>query len=186
MKDVIVIGGGVAGLQAAVFTAKAGEETLVLDTGESLVYSTSNIQNLIGHDSIGGQELLKKARHKLEDFDGEHREEEVENLEKEDDAFRVETGEDEYMAEYVVLASAGVTDYISIDDVEFESGKEGPYMMEEHVVTDEDNKVLDGLHAAGLINYWVYQTSFAIGDGARAAVNLLSDKYGEPYTDHDT
>ncbi|MFB6147595.1 MAG: FAD-dependent oxidoreductase, partial [Candidatus Nanohaloarchaea archaeon] len=70
MKDVIVIGGGVAGLQAAVFTAKAGEDTLVLDTDETLVYSTSNIQNLVGHDSIGGQELIRKARNKLSDFEG--------------------------------------------------------------------------------------------------------------------
>ncbi|MFB6213374.1 MAG: FAD-dependent oxidoreductase [Candidatus Nanohaloarchaea archaeon] len=186
MKDVIVIGGGVAGLQAAVFTAKAGEETLVLDTDESLVYSTSNIQNLVGHDSIGGQELLKKAREKLSDFDGEHREEEVESLEKDGDTFRVETGENSYQAEYVVLASAGMTDYIDIEEVDFEEGKEGPYWMDQHVVTDGDNCVLEGLYAAGLINYWVYQTSFAIGDGAKAAVNLLSDKYGEPYQDHDT
>jgi thioredoxin reductase (NADPH) len=186
MKDVIVIGGGVAGLQAAVFTSKAGEETLVLDTGESLVYSTSNIKNLVGHDSIGGQELLKKARDKLEDFDGEFREEEVVSLEKNEDGFTVETKESEYEAEYVVLASAGVTDYIEVPEVEFEPGEEGPYMMEEHVVTDEDNCVIDGLYAAGLINYWVYQTAFAIGDGSKAAVNLLSDKYGESYSDHDT
>lgn len=186
MKDVIVIGGGVAGLQAAVFTAKAGEETLVLDTDETLVYSTSNIQNLVGHDSIGGQELIKKARDKLSDFGGEYREEEVESLQESEDSFTVETSEDSYEAEYVVLATAGETGYIDIDEVEFEEGREGPYMMDRHVVTDEDNKAADGVYAAGLVNYWVYQTSFAIGDGARAAVNLLSDKYGENYTDHDT
>lgn len=186
MKDVIVVGGGIAGLQAAVFTAKAGEETLVLDTGESLVYSTSNIRNLIGHDSIGGQELLKKAREKLDDFDGEYRQEEVISLEKNGDSFSIRTEESGYEADYVVLASAGETDYIDIDDVEFEPGEEGPYMMEKHVVTDEDNLIIDGLYAAGLINYWVYQTSFAIGDGSKAAVNLLSDKYGEVYSDHDT
>ncbi|MFB6147594.1 MAG: NAD(P)/FAD-dependent oxidoreductase, partial [Candidatus Nanohaloarchaea archaeon] len=95
-------------------------------------------------------------------------------------------GEDEYEARYVVLASAGETGYIDIDGVEFEEGREGPYMMDEHVVTGEDNRAADGVYAAGLINHWVYQTSFAIGDGSRAAVELLSDKYGEPYTDHDT
>lgn len=30
------------------------------------------------------------------------------------------------------------------------------------------------------------KSKLIIGDGSKAAVNLLSDKYGEPYTDHDT
>lgn len=186
MKDVIVIGGGIAGLQAAVFTAKAGEETLVLDTDESLVHNTSNIQNLVGHDSIAGQELLNSGKEKLEDFNGEYREEKVEELEKTGEGFTVTTGEDEYQAEYVILASAGMTDYLDPLDVEFEEGKEGTYWMDQHIVTDENNRVMDNLYAAGLIHYWVYQTAFAMGDGTKAAVNLLSDKYGEPYQDHDT
>lgn len=185
MKDVIVIGGGLAGLQAAVFTAKAGEETLVLDTDESLVYNTSNIQNLIGHDSIAGNELLKKGREKLENFDGELVEAEVESLERLEEGFRIETEEDDFEAEYVVLASAGMHDYIDID-VEFEDGVEGMYMMDEHVVTDDSNKAAENVYAAGLTNTWEYQTSVAIGDGAKAAVNLLSDKREEPFQDHDT
>lgn len=186
MKTVIVIGGGVSGLQAAVFTAKAGEETLVLDTDESFVHSTSNIQNLIGHDSIGGKELLQKGKDKLDNFDGELREEEVTGLERTEDGFRVITEGDEYEAEYVVVASAGDLEYLEDLDVEFEDGAEGPYMMDRHVKTDESNRAAENLYAAGLANSWEYQTSIAIGDGAKAAVNLLSDKYGEPYEDHDT
>lgn len=185
MKDIIVIGGGLAGLQAAVFTAKAGEETLVLDTDESLVYNTSNIKNLIGHDSISGSELLKKGRDKVEQFGGEIQESEVESLERSEDELIVETEDKTYKAEYVVLASAGIHDYIEID-VEFEDGVEGMYMMDEHVVTDDSNKAAENVYAAGLTNTWEYQTSVAIGDGAKAALNLLTDKYGEPYEDHDT
>lgn len=188
MKTVIVIGGGIAGLQSAVFTAKAGEETLVLDTGESLVHNTSNIQNLIGHDSISGQELLRKAKDKLNDFCGEIKEEEVEEVEETEEGFKVVTEEDEYKAEYVVAASAGDLSYLENLDVEFEDGVEGPYMMDKHVKTDDSNKAVgvENLYAAGLANTWEYQTSVAIGDGAKSAVNLLSDKYGEPYEDHDT
>lgn len=185
MKTVIVIGGGVAGLQAAVFSAKAGEETLVLDTGESLVHNTSNIQNLIGHDSIAGQELLKKARDKLNDFNGEVVEEEVESVERTDEGLKVVTSENEYETEYIVAASAGNLDYLE-DLVDFEDGVEGPYMMERHVKTDDSNKAAENIYAAGLANTWEYQTSVAIGDGAKAAVNLLTDKYGEPFEDHDT
>ncbi len=59
-------------------------------------------------------------------------------------------------------------------------------MMEEHVVTDDSNRAAEGIYAAGLTNSWEYQTSVAIGDGAKAAVNLLTEIYGEPYEDHDT
>lgn len=188
MKTVIVIGGGVAGLQAGVFTAKAGEDTLVLDTGESLVHNTSNIQNLIGHDSIAGQELLRSGEHKLEDFGGEIREEEVEEVEKTGEGFKVVTEENEYESEYVVVASAGDLSYLDGLNLEYEEGVEGPYMMEKHVKTDSSNKSteVEKLYAAGLANTWEYQTSVAIGDGAKAAINLLSNKYGEPYEDHDT
>ncbi len=185
MKDVIVIGGGLAGLQAAVFTAKAGESTLVLDSGQSLVLNTSNIQNMLGHDSVAGRELLVSGRHKVEEFGGEIKEEEAINLKKSDSGFKVETKDSVYEAEYVVIASAGDLDFIEID-VEFEEGVEGPYMMDKHLLTDASNRAAENLYAAGLANTWEYQTSVAIGDGAKAAVNLLTDKYGEPYEDHDT
>lgn len=188
MKTVIVIGGGVAGLQAGVFTAKASEDTLVLDTGESLVHNTSNIQNLIGHDSVAGQELLRSGENKLEDFGGEKKEEKVEKVEETDKGFKVVTEDEEYATEYLVVASAGDLSYLENLDLEFEEGVEGPYMMDKHVKTDDANKSVnvDNLYSAGLANSWEYQTSVAIGDGAKAAVNLLSDKYGEPYEDHDT
>ena len=187
MKTVIVIGGGVAGLQAGVFTAKAGEETLVLDTGESLVLNTSNIQNLIGHDSIAGNELLKKGKDKLEGFEGELREEKVEEVEETDEGFKVITEDGEYESEYIVAASAGDLSYLE-DLVEFEDGAEGPYMMDRHVKTDQHNQSTENekIFAAGLANTWEYQTSVAIGDGAQAAVNLLTDLRGEPFEDHDT
>ncbi len=185
MRKVTVIGGGVAGLQSAVFTSKAGEDTLVLDSGESLVLNTSNIQNLITHDSIAGQEVLKRGKEKLENFGGEFREEEVQKLERTDERFRIETSESEYESEYVIIASAGSHDYIEFE-LEYEDGVEGPYMMDEHIKTDDSNKAAEGVYAAGLANSWEYQTSTAIGDGAKTAVNLLSEIKGEPFTDHDT
>lgn len=186
MKDVIVIGGGVAGLQAGSFTAKAGEETLVLDSGQSLVLNTSNIQNLIGHDSISGSEILKKGKEKLGEFEGEFREEEVEKVERTDEGLKVITSKEEYEAEYIIVASAGMHDYLEELDLDFVEGRDDPYLMDEHIDTDEDNRAAEKVYAAGLARYWVHQTAFAIGDGTKAAANLLSEKYGEPYQDHDT
>ena len=186
MKDVIVVGGGIAGLQAGSFTAKAGEETLVLDSGQSLVLNTSNIQNLIGHDSISGSELLKRGKEKLEEFDGEFKEQEVSNIERADEGLKVTTSDEEYMVEHVIVASAGMHGFLDGIGLDFVEGRDDPYLMDEHIDTDEDNKAAERIYAAGLARYWVHQTSFAIGDGTKAAANLLSEKYGEPYQDHDT
>lgn len=188
MKTVIVVGGGLAGLQAGIFTAKAGEETLVLDSDESLVYNTSNIKNLIGHDSVGGHELINQGQEKLATFNGELKQEEVEKVERTDEGFKVTTREGEYESEYVVLATAGNHEPFEPLELEFEDGVEGPYMMDKHVLTDCHNKAegTDKVYVAGLTNTWEYQTAVSIGDGAKAAVNLLTDKYGEPYEDHDT
>ncbi len=185
MRTVTVIGGGIAGLQAAVFTAKAGEDTLVIDNGQSLVENTSNIQNLIGHDSVAGHELLNSGEEKLDEFGAEKKEETVEKLERADEGLRIVTDKDEYESEYVVIASAGILDYIELDEVEFEDGVEGANMMDEHVVTDESNRAAENIYAAGLANTWEYQTSIGIGDGAKAAVNLLTDLRGSPFVDHD-
>lgn len=185
MTRIGVIGGGIAGIQAGIFTAKAGEETKVFDTGESLVKNTSNIQNLLGHDSVGGQELLKRGKEKLGNFNGEFVEAEVVNVERDGEELVIQTEENEDTFDFVIVASAGNLEFVE-DLVDFEDGVEGPYMMERHVVTDDSNKAADGIYAAGLANSWEYQTATAIGDGARAAVNLLTEVNGEPYEDHDT
>lgn len=186
MKDVIVVGGGLSGLQAAVFTAKAGEETVVIDEGESLVLNTSNIQNLIGHDSVSGKELLESGRKKLETFDGKIVEQKAVKVERIDGGLRVKTEKDDYQTGYLIVASAGSLDYLDNIQLDYEDGVEGPYMMDKHVKTDDSNKAAERIYVAGLANSWEYQTATALGDGARAAVNLLSEKYDEPYTDHDT
>lgn len=185
MRTVTVIGGGIAGLQAAVFTSKAGEDTLVLDNGQSLVENTSNIQNLIGHDSVAGHELLNSGENKVEEFGAEKKEETVEKLERGDEGLRIVTSGDEYESEYVIIASAGILDYIELDEVEFEDGVEGANMMDQHVVTDESNRAAENIYVAGLANSWEYQTSICIGDGAKAAVNVLTDLRDEPFVDHD-
>lgn len=186
MTKITIIGGGLAGLQAGIITAKANEDTLILDTDESLVHNTSNIQNLIGHESIAGQELLKSGKEKLENFNGELKEQKVEKIEKTEEKFQIQTEETTIETEYIIIASAGVHDYLEELDLEYEDGVEGPYMMDKHIKTDDTNKAQEKIYAAGLANSWEYQTSTAIGDGAKAAVNLLTEIKGEPYTDHDT
>ncbi|MFB6108746.1 MAG: FAD-binding protein [Haloplanus sp.] len=46
--DVLVVGGGVAGLTAATFTARAGLDTLVVSDGESILRRNAHLENVPG------------------------------------------------------------------------------------------------------------------------------------------
>ena len=190
MRDALVIGGGVAGLQAAVFTAKAGLDTLVLSSGESLVCSTDKIQNLVTHERLAGEDLIESGRARVREFDGEIADETVTTLTREGSPgpLTATTESDTtHTGEAVVVATAGGLDFLDpIDDeLEFTDGREGQFTMDKHIETDEANRATANVYAAGLANTWEYQTAVAIGDGAKAGVNLVSDRRDEAHVDHD-
>ncbi len=190
MHDVLVVGGGVAGLQAAVFTAKADLDTVVLDGDGSLVRSTDIVQNLLTHETVAGDEIIETGNQRVEAFGGVIETTTVTALERDGTpgpfTATTETG-DPYAGRRVVVATAGEFDYLDPldDELTYESGREGEFTMERHLRTDEANRATDGVYAAGLANTWEYQTAVAIGDGAKAAVNLVSDLRDEAHVDHD-
>jgi len=47
-RDVVVVGGGVAGLSTAVFTARQGLDALVVDPGESILRRNAHLENFPG------------------------------------------------------------------------------------------------------------------------------------------
>ena len=66
--DAIIIGGGVAGLSAAIYLARAKRRTLVIDNGKSLAKWAKDVENYLGFpNGIAGEDLLarggKQARH---------------------------------------------------------------------------------------------------------------------------
>ncbi|ERH09408.1 MAG: thioredoxin reductase [halophilic archaeon J07HX64] len=190
MHDALVIGGGVAGLQAAVFTAKAGLDTLVLSGGEPLVCSTDKIQNLVTHERLAGEDLVETGRERVREFGGEIEEKTVTSITREGSPgpLRATTESDTtHTGEAVVVATASGLDFLDPldDELEFTDGREGQFTMEQHVETDEANRATENVYIAGLANTWEYQTAVAIGDGAKAGVNLVSDRRDEAHVDHD-
>jgi thioredoxin reductase (NADPH) len=61
--DVIIIGGGIAGLSAAIYLGRAKRDTLVVDSGKSMARWEPDVQNYLGFPKgISGSELLRRAR----------------------------------------------------------------------------------------------------------------------------
>lgn len=180
MLDVIIVGGGPAGLSAALFTAKNGLDTVVFDTDKTWMHK-AHLFNYLGIRSIDGTELLTLARGQVDDRGAEiHLEEAVEAVEEDDDGFVVGTEEADYESRYVVLATGANRDLAedagcTIDD----DGLVSVDLSMETSVAD--------LYATGaMIRDQEWQAIISAGDGAAAALNILSKERGEHFHDFDT
>ncbi len=105
MYDVIIIGGGAAGLTAALYAGRRALKTLVLsqDIGGQASL-TSEIGNYPGFESVDGLELMDKFRKQAEKFGAEVRLEEAQSVERNSDDFTVTTSTGKYEAHAVILA----------------------------------------------------------------------------------
>jgi thioredoxin reductase (NADPH) len=61
--EVIIVGGGIAGLSAAIYLGRAKRDTLVIDAGKSMARWEPDVENFLGFpNGISGEELLSRAR----------------------------------------------------------------------------------------------------------------------------
>ena len=107
MYDLIIIGGGPAGLTAAVYAARKKMNTLLLtkEFGGQLMW-TKEIENYMGYQFISGPELMGKFEEQVKRFAVAIQYEEVNGLiVNQDGTFLVKTEEKEYQSKTVILAT---------------------------------------------------------------------------------
>lgn len=109
VENVIILGSGVAGLTAAVYTARGNLRPLVIEGGEpgGQLSLTSVVENFPGFpDGIGGLDLVQNIRRQAERFGARYRSAEVSHVDLHSRPFRIELdGEDGIQAHSLIIAT---------------------------------------------------------------------------------
>lgn len=108
VRDVIIIGGGPAGYTAALYTARANLNPLVIEGfnwgGQLMI--TSDVENYPGYaDGVLGPAMMSDFRRQAERFGAEFVTDDVTRVDFSERPLRVHVGNDEYRAEAVIVAT---------------------------------------------------------------------------------
>lgn len=123
MYDVIIIGGGPAGLTTAIYCARAKLKVLLIDKGESNLKKAHLIENYFGIESIKGEKLLEIGINQAKRFGAEIRNEEALSISPGLNGYTVETAKRKYEGKYIVLAVGTRKEKPDIKNIELFEGK---------------------------------------------------------------
>lgn len=116
VADIVIIGGGPAGLTAAIYLSRFHLRTIVLDAGASRANLIPLSRNHAGYpDGIVGTDLIERMRRQAELYGAVIRTATVTKLELNDDCF-VATADARYEASAVLLATGVTNNRPPMDD----------------------------------------------------------------------
>ncbi|XJZ26748.1 FAD-dependent oxidoreductase [Bacillota bacterium Lsc_1132] len=183
MYDVVIVGAGPTGASAALFTAKAGKKTLVIDNDKT-VTKRAWIENHYGVMEISGPDLVETGKKQASKFGAEIVEATVTSVTKTDAGFKIETENEQYEATHVILATGFAVDLAEKIGLQTKAGTEP--RVKTIIDVDAAGKTnIEGIWAAGTVAGVSVHTIITAGDGAKVAINVISEINGERYVDHD-
>src|SRR5690349_22937887 len=87
--DVVVIGGGAAGLNGALMLARSRRSVVVIDSGAPRNATAEGVHGLLGHDGVPPATLLERGRAEVRQYGGQVVSGEVVGASSVDDEFAV-------------------------------------------------------------------------------------------------
>ena len=107
MYDIIIIGGGPAGLTAGIYAGQAGKKTLILEkvVAGGQTAQINEVTNYPGFISINGFELSEKMKEQAKNAGAEFKREEVVSVILDGETKIVKTHKGEYTAKNIIIAT---------------------------------------------------------------------------------
>ena len=118
VRQVIIIGGGPAGYTAALYTARANLDPLVIEGfawgGQLMI--TSDVENYPGYaEGVLGPQMMQEFRTQAARFGTEFITDDVSRVDFSESPYRVWVGETEYQAETVIVATGAVARQLGLE-----------------------------------------------------------------------
>jgi len=118
VREAIIIGGGPAGYTAALYTARANLNPLVIEGfnwgGQLMI--TSDVENYPGYaDGVMGPEMMQDFRRQAERFGTEFITDDVTRVDLSERPFGIWVGEEEYRAETIIVATGAVARQLGLE-----------------------------------------------------------------------
>lgn len=110
--EIIVLGGGFAGLSAALTLSRARRRVLVIDSGEPRNAPADGAHGLLGHEGMNPLELLRKGRDEVTSYGGQTIRSRVTDARPQGDGFRIVTDTVGDISARAVLITTGTRDQL--------------------------------------------------------------------------
>ncbi|WP_299618745.1 FAD-dependent oxidoreductase [uncultured Tenacibaculum sp.] len=184
--DVLIIGGGVAGMQCALVLGSAKDKWFAegKNIGIIMHQRSSHLQNALFNNVLGlepgalGKDILQMGKdqlHELYPHVNQINGEKVEAVLDDENGFKIITNKQEYFSKSVVIALnyakpfniAGLEQYI-------EKHSRANPMKDRIQLRNFNHLIKDGLYVCGTIAGWRSQYAIAAGSGASVATDILT------------
>jgi len=186
MIDVLIIGGGVAGVSCAMVLGSAHHKSFVFDKKIGIIshQKTSSLQEALFNNAYGippgtlGTDLLQSSLENLSQLYPHVQQidnEKVMRIEGTAPNFVVVTNKNSYATKIVVVA-IGYSNTFSIDGLmQFVQPHPKAVAEKQRIfLVNNDHLVTDGIFVAGTLAGWRSQLSIAAGSGAAVATDILT------------
>ena len=115
--DIIIVGGGPAGMTAALYSLRAGKSILILEKENfgGQIANSPRVENIPSIKEISGLDYSNNLFEQILNLGAEFELEEVNSIKKENDIFTITTNYSEYTSKAVIVATGVSHRHIGID-----------------------------------------------------------------------